>query len=59
MVTFETKREQQDFEAFLNVVRKVAEGIQSEVFIPHQGYGCKDCEYASHCPLGANLQRVA
>ncbi|MCZ7601652.1 MAG: PD-(D/E)XK nuclease family protein [Melioribacteraceae bacterium] len=59
MVTFETKREQQDFEAFLYVVRKVVEGIQSEVFIPHQGYWCKDCEYASHCPLGANLKRIA
>jgi len=50
----ETKRDENDYNGFLYVVREVYAGIQHKVFIPRNGFWCKECEYASCCPLWAH-----
>jgi putative RecB family exonuclease len=47
----ETKRSESNFEAFFHLAEQVLNGITKGVFIPKPGYWCKDCEYASVCPL--------
>jgi CRISPR/Cas system-associated exonuclease Cas4 (RecB family) len=47
----ETERSDAHFEAFFHLAAQVLNGITKGVFIPKPGYWCKDCEYASECPL--------
>jgi CRISPR/Cas system-associated exonuclease Cas4 (RecB family) len=47
----ETKRTKDDYLGFFSVAKGVLKGIKSEVFFPRPGFWCKDCEYASICPL--------
>jgi putative RecB family exonuclease len=51
IITLETQRNEKHYEAFFYLAKEVYKGIRSEIFIPHTGYWCKDCEYANLCPL--------
>jgi len=47
----ETARSEAHFDAFFHLAEQVLNGITKGIFIPRPGYWCKDCEYASECPL--------
>jgi len=53
---FETQRFEPQYQGFYFLAKSVFHGIQSEVFIPHYGYWCRDCEFADHCPLQMHIQ---
>lgn len=48
----ETRRTKHDHRAFFYLAKEVLRGIRTEVFVPHPGYWCRDCEFADVCPLG-------
>ncbi|MEX1138924.1 MAG: PD-(D/E)XK nuclease family protein [Bacteroidota bacterium] len=47
----ETRRTKADYAGFVHVAREVLKGINAEVFPPSPSFMCKECEYASICPL--------
>ncbi len=49
--TLETQRNKKHYEGFFYLVKSILKGIQSGSFIPRSGFWCKECEYASLCPL--------
>lgn len=53
--TIEIKFDESDYKGFFYLVNAVLKGIRSEVFIPRNGYWCKDCEYFSICPNGSEV----
>lgn len=54
IVVIETKRNTNDHLGFLYTAQEVLHGIKSRVFVPRQGFWCKECEYADICPLWKN-----
>lgn len=48
----QAERSIEDDVAFIALTRDVVHGIESQVFHPVPSWACKQCEYASHCPLG-------
>ncbi len=51
IISIETSRDRNDSVGFLYTAQEVLHGIQSKVFPPRLGFWCKECEYASLCPL--------
>lgn len=49
----QAERTREDDIAFVALARDVIHGITSRVFPPAPSWACKQCEYASHCPVGA------
>jgi len=54
IVVLETKRDENDHLGFLHTAQEVLKGIKAGIFIPHQSFICKECEYADICPLMKN-----
>lgn len=51
MATLMTTRGKKDYVGFFLLAQEVLKGIRADIFFPHPGYWCKDCEYANVCPL--------
>jgi putative RecB family exonuclease len=47
----ETRRVDEDYEVFFNIVEKILQSITGGIFYPRAGFWCKECEYAHICPL--------
>jgi len=47
----ETRRTKADYTGFIYVAREVLKAVKAEVFPPSPGFWCKECEYATICPL--------
>lgn len=48
----ETNRSEKSFRGFFYLAQSVLKAIKSNIFVPRRGYWCRDCEYASICPIG-------
>lgn len=58
IVTIETERTRSDHLGFLHTAKEVLHGIKSNVFVPHQGFWCKECEYADTCPMTKSRKAI-
>ena len=47
--SFETRREQADYQRFFYLAGHVLKGIREKVFFPRSSFICKDCEYGEAC----------
>jgi putative RecB family exonuclease len=53
---FETQRNELHYQGFFFLAKSVLKGIETKIFTPRTGYWCKECEYASQCPLWLHLK---